>query len=293
MKILFFGTSNYCLPVLETLHKNFDLVAVVTKSHNMKTLSETPYRPDFIGSGTGVKVFTPNNKSELLSLKENLETLRPDLAIVADYGMIIPKEIFNIPSHQTLNIHFSKLPKYRGPSPVQYTILEGDKSAWITIIIMDEGIDTGMIIWQKEVKILDGSETTSDLYRELFSIAASELPSIINKYTNKQLKTSKQLNSEATYTKSFTRKDGFIPHQVLEKALKGEGAAKIERELRAFSPWPGLWTIVNIPQPKRLKLLKSHIENKQLVLDEIQLEGKKPVTWKQFQEGYPNYGNRK
>ncbi len=289
MKILFFGTSNYCLPVLETLHKNFDLVAVVTKSHNMRTMSETPYRPDFIGSGTGVKVFTPNNKSELLSLKENLETLRPDLAIVADYGMIIPKEIFNIPSHQTLNIHFSKLPKYRGPSPVQYTILEGNKSAWITIILMDEGMDTGDILWRKEVRPLDGSETTPELYRKLFSIAARELPSVIENFLLKKLKPLKQPTSGVSYTKSFTRKDGFIPDQVLKKALKGKTATKIERELRAFSPWPGLWTIINIPQPKRLKLLKSHIENKKLVLDGVQLEGKKPVTWKLFLKGYPNF----
>src|SRR3989338_5833902 len=160
MKILFFGTSNYCLPVLETLHKNFDLVGVIT-------LPKSPIEQFTLSHN--IKVFTPNNKSELLSLKENLETLRPDLAIVADYGMIIPTEIFYIPSHQTLNIHFSKLPKYRGPSPVQYTILNGEKSAWITIILMDEGMDTGDILWQKEALRLKGNETTPDLYRKLFS----------------------------------------------------------------------------------------------------------------------------
>ena len=287
MKILFFGTSNYCLPVLETLHKNFDLVGVIT-------LPKSPIEQFTLSHN--IKVFTPNNKSELLSLKENLETLRPDLAIIADYGMIIPKEIFYIPSHQTLNIHFSKLPKYRGPSPVQYTILEGNKSAWITVILMDEGMDTGDILWCKEVQPLDGSETTPELYRKLFSIAANELPGVIDKFLLKKLKPLKQSTSGVSYTKSFTRKDGFIPHQVLKNALKGKAATKIERELRAFSPWPGLWTIINIPQPKRFKILKAHIEsttNDQrpattLVLDAVQLEGKRPVTWKQFLEGYPD-----
>ena len=226
---------------------------------------------------------------------KDLNNLKPDLAIVSDYGLIIPKEIFTIPRHQTLNIHFSKLPKFRGPSPVQYTILNGEKSAWITIILMDEGMDTGDIVFQKEVSSINtqqltiDNETTESLYRKLFKIAAMELSQVIHDYTNNKLKPLRQLNSAATYTKSFTRQDGFISHQALDKAIKGKGAIKMERMFRALSPWPGVWTIINIPQPKRLKLLKSHIENNRLVLDEVQLEGKKPVSWKQFIEGYPDF----
>lgn len=287
IRILFFGSSDYCLPVLESLNKNFNLVGVLTRL-------KSPVKQFALSHN--IKVFTPEDKSELLALKKDLEKLQPDLAVVSDYGIIIPKEIFTIPHHQTLNIHFSKLPKYRGPSPVQYTILNGEKSAWITIILMDETMDTGDILWRQEVGPLDGSETTPDLYRKLFSIAAQELPGVIDKYSQKQLKPIKQLNSLATYTKSFTRADGFVPFSQFVKLDPASPAGRqsdklsilIERKIRALSPWPGVWTTVNIPQPKRLKLLKSHIESNKLVLDEVQLEGKKPVTWKQFLEGYPN-----
>lgn len=347
LKILFFGSSNYCLPVLESIYKNFNLVAIVTRSNRPVGRKQllTPSEPKKFAKSHNIKVYTPKDKIELLSLKDTLSQLRPDLAIVSDYGLIIPKEIFNLPKQKTLNIHFSKLPKFRGPSPVQYTILYGEKSAWITIFIMDEGMDTGDIIWQKEVA-LAGTETTEILYKKLFNITAKELPDIIKKYTNNQLKPIKQDHSKATYTKLFTKKDGFIPAKLLELAIKGAAPPRnqlnqwlmakslssqfpitnsqlpifIERAIRAFTPWPGAWTEVTLKHlgggrlrgpkgtssaegpmdspevegaetklTKRLKILKAHLEKDKLVFDLVQLEGKKPVSWKQFQQGYLDF----
>ena len=113
-RVVFFGSSEYCLPVLETINNNFQLQAVITRP---KTL------PAQLASSHNIKTFTPANQSELLALKDKITVLNIDLAVVADYGLIIPKEIFTLPRYKTLNIHFSKLPKLRGPSPVQYAIL--------------------------------------------------------------------------------------------------------------------------------------------------------------------------
>lgn len=141
MTTIFFGSSDYCLPILTSLYKQFKLAAIITKPHSPVS--------DFAKKNK-IPVFTPNNKSELANLSGMLISLNLDMAIVADYGLIIPKEIFEIPKYKTLNIHFSKLPQYRGPSPVQYTILNADQSAWISYMLMSEKMDTGDILLQEE-----------------------------------------------------------------------------------------------------------------------------------------------
>lgn len=320
MKVLFFGSSDYCLPILETLHTHFTLVGVVTKPS---------FPSESFAVSHKIPVFTPGNKAELRTLQNEFIQLQPDIAVVADYGLIIPRDIFTIPKMSTLNIHFSKLPRLRGATPVQFTLLRGGKSAWISVIIMDEAMDTGDIIWQREYP-LSGNETTGSLYKKLFNNVASELPDIIYQYAANKLKPQKQNHTEATYTKILTRDDGFIPAPLLRKAIEGEqlteeqmkqwGLSKyipaqlcivhcafcIECAVRALSPWPGVWTEIAFREispihKKRLKILKAHLEppasqgvtlrgyqDQRLVLDQVQLEGKKPVTWKQFQVGYPH-----
>ncbi len=315
MKVLFFGSSNYCLPILDSLITNFKLISVVTKKNQAV---------EKFAQSHNIKTFTPANKEELLNLKNEISCLKPDLAIVADYGLLIPIEIFSIPRYRTLNIHFSLLPKLRGPAPVQYTILLGEEKAGISVIIMDEDLDTGDIVWQKEILTFNSQhltvnkETSDSLYKKLFNIAASELPDVISKYVKNELKPQKQIHTVTTYTKHFTRDDGFIPAKLLDKAMNGVNPSEnelnnlviskilpiqlctlnfalcTERALRALSPWPGLWTEINLTfnnqhLTKRLKILKVHLEpTTKLVIDLVQLEGKKPVTWKQFLQGYPN-----
>ncbi len=300
--IIFFGSSNYCLPVLETLHNHFKLIAIVTKKDQVVEKYAQKHN---------VKTFTSKDKAELLTLKESINNLQPDLAIVADYGLIIPEAIFDIPKYKSLNIHFSRLPDLRGASPVQHTILREDKSAWITIQLLDKDLDTGDIVWQKEIQLSSNqaieqssNETTENLYKKLFNITALELPVIINQYVKKELVPQKQDHSKATYTKILTREDGFIPPKLLNDALKGgPSGVKLERTIRAFSPWPGVWTNIQITNNKkqitrkRLKIHKTHLQpttynlqpTTKLVPDLVQLEGKNPVSWKQFKEGYPDF----
>lgn len=329
MDILFFGSSQYCLPILKIIDQEFNLIAVITKPPKPvgKNHTLTPAPPKQFASSHNIQVFTPENRQDLSGLKNKLEHLKPDLFIVADYGLIIPREIFSLPAHKTINIHFSKLPHYRGPSPVQYTILNGDTSAWISFMLLAKDLDTGDILSQIEVP-LKGNETADQLYRELFGIGANKLSEVINKYISGQIKPIPQDHTKATYTKMFTKEDGYIPFEILHTATKGEKPTEtllntwplyqsifskflirdtlylilIERSVRALSPWPGVWTLVNLPNPKRLKLLKCHLQpttnlpvrqagNQQSTIifipDLVQLEGKKPVSWKQFREGYP------
>lgn len=302
MKILFFGSSSYSLPILETLQKNFTVAAAITKPQGITK--------DFANKNN-IPVFTPSTKAELQALKEQLAAFHSDLAIVSDFGIIIPKEIFEIPKVTTLNIHFSKLPKLRGASPVQYTLLYGEKFAWISIIVMDEGLDTGDIIWQKEIS-LTGDETTKSLYEKLFNITADSLTGILKEYVAGKIKPQRQNHSDATYTRILTRDDGFIPWNFLKAGLDGKKidnssqsewelndivcqslencsivSLAIDRAYRALYPWPGLWTNVALNgSSKRLKILNLHVDDNKLILDEVQLEGKKPVSWKQFRDGY-------
>lgn len=319
MKIIFFSSSDYTVPLLIAIYKKFDLSLLVTRADKPVGRKKilTPSALKQYAQKKDIQVITPNNIHQLSSYREKILQIKPDLGIIADYGLLIPKEIYSIPKHKTLNIHFSHLPKFRGPSPVQYTILLDEKSAGITIFIINEKIDEGDIIWQKEVS-LSGNETTPILYQKLFNITASSLPNVISKYIKGSLILQKQDHQKATYTRHIKRKDGFIPATILKKAMKGISPTVkelnnwplykefknhfsilnfqflIEKAQQAFTSWPGLWTQIPITvnrkqRIKRLKILKCHLEQKtKLVLDLVQLEGKKPVTWKQFRQGYPN-----
>lgn len=339
MKILFFGSSDYCIPILKSLHSSGMLSAVITRPDRpigrKQIMTSSPVKQ--FAQDNKIECFTPENKEALILLKEELSARQFDLAVVADFGMIIPKEVYEFPKYHTLNIHFSKLPFLRGASPVQFTIIMGEKTAWITLIVMDETMDTGDILWQQEIiqsanhQIIKlSNETTGSLYQKLFEVIAIKLPDIINDFLSGKLIPHKQDHSQATYTKRLTREDGFIPWEIVKAAMKGETATTpvipnlvrdpklastsfivqilkqfqddkksnvanfIERMLRAFSPWPGIWTEVEInksPVKKRLKILKAHIDTSQkLILEKVQLEGKNPVSYTQLVKSFPLFG---
>ena len=207
------------------------------------------------------------------SLKE-----KPDVGVLASYGQILKKEILEKPKHGILNIHPSLLPKYRGPTPVPTAILNGEQETGVTIFKMDEKVDHGPILSQFKEEIRP-NDTAESLLKRLFLAGTKVLTTILPSYLEGKIELREQDDSQATSTKKFTREDGKINWQ--------EESAKIERRIRAFYPWPGTWTEIKIKgKNKRLKILKAHLEKNKLVLDQVQLEGKKPVTYKQFKEGY-------
>jgi len=217
---------------------------------------------------------------------------RPDVGILASFGAIVPKDFLNFPRKGILNIHPSLLPKYRGPSPAQAAILNGERQTGVTIIKMDEEIDHGPIVAQLAEEILP-TDTSESLYFRLFSAGAEVLKTILPAYLEGRIELQEQNHSAATYTKRLSREDGFISLEKLKEAIKGANAEFVDRQIRAYYPWPGSWTNLKLKTKnsklnnKRLKILKAHLEHGKLVLDQVQLEGKKPVSFKQFCEGYP------
>lgn len=274
---VFFGTSQNSAKFLEILaQQNFFPELVVSAPPKpigrKKTLSENPV----------VSLAKKINLPFLTNQKEILKIPPPKLGLILDFNKIIPKEIIDFFQKGIINIHFSKLPQYRGPAPVQYTILNGDKKAWITYYLIDENLDTGKIIAQTFLP-LDQTETTETLYQKLIAKASQEIKEVIDKYLSGQY-IPKPQSGKASYTQKLTSENCQINWE--------KSPQEAERLIRAAYPEPGAWTLVitkpNEP-PKRLKILKAHLENNHLVLDQVQLEGKKPVSWKQFQEGYPNH----
>ena len=249
IKIIFFGSKFYSSPILKILKKDkkIEIIRIIEDKNSL----------------TGFK-----------SLKE-----QPDVAILAAFGAILPKEILNLPQKGILNIHPSLLPQYRGPSPVQTAILNGDKQVGVTIIKMDEEIDHGPILTQTKEEI-KGDDTAQSLYLRLFTIGAEILTTILPAYIEDKIELRQQDHSQATYTKKLTRNDGKIDWKQSNQYL--------ERFIRAMFPWPEAWTDIKIDnQKKKLKITKAHLENKKLILDQVQLEGKNLVSFKQFKEGYP------
>lgn len=271
-KIIFFGSDQYSLLVLNQLvsDERFKLKAVVT--HTSPCLVETYAKILFEVKFTTAKKF---DKKFL----DRTKKLKPDVGVLASFGKILPKEILEIPKHGILNIHPSLLPKYRGPSPVQTAILNGDQETGVTIIKMDEKVDHGPILSQFKEEIRP-DDTAESLYERLFTAGAKVLTTILPSYLEGKIELRKQDDSQATFTQKLSRDNGKIDWK--------KSDAFNERFIRAMFPWPGSWTEVQLKkEKKRLKILKSHLETDKVVLDKVQLEGKKTVTWKQFQEGYP------
>ncbi len=285
MKIVFFGTPEYVLPILKAVHKKFvtgpgksPIVAVVTQTPK-------PVGRKQILTYSPIDKWAHERKIPIYYSASELLENPPDatLGILASYGEIIKKDVINLFPQGILVIHPSLLPKYRGASPIPAAIISGETITGCSIIRMDEKMDHGPIIIQfkEEISPDDNSET---LRNRLFEKSADVLIEMLPAYIQGKIKPKTQDHEKATYTKLLKREDGFID------LTKDSSSIACHNFIRAMQPWPGAWTLVklspNDEAKKRLKLLKSHIEEEKLVLDEVQLEGKDLVTWKQFKNGY-------
>ncbi len=285
MKIIFFGTPDYIIPILASLNKRYnwtnhkELEAVVTQAP--KEANRGHFK-----SYSAVDKFAHNHKMDIYYDSNEIE--EADLGIVAAYGKIIPESVINKFKLGILNIHPSLLPKYRGASPIQSAIKDGESQTGVTIIKMDKEMDHGPIVSQLKEEIKD-DDTNETLRDRLFEKASVFLIELIPNYVNGKIKPREQDHKKATFTKLITKKDGFInPKDILKPSL----SSNLHNLIRAMYPWPGAWTFVNLAENKDskiLKVLKSHIEDKKLILDEVQLEGKNKVSFKQFKEGHPNF----
>jgi len=257
VEIVFFGSDPWSIYVLNSLEDNFDVKAVVTASNS----SVADY---FKGP-----ILTPVKLDEnFISYHSSL--ISCDLFVVASYGKIIPQSILDIPKYGALNIHPSLLPKYRGPSPVPATILNGDKETGVTIIKMDSKMDHGPIVSTSKIS-LSGQEDLPVLITKLFQLGAELLVKIIPDFVAGRLKPKAQNHSKATFCPRLTRKSGYFD------ITSPPDTPTLDKMIRAYSPWPGVWT-----NWKR-RIVKFYPEGK------IQMEGKKVLSLNDFLNGYPDF----
>ncbi|MBI2330489.1 methionyl-tRNA formyltransferase, partial [Candidatus Daviesbacteria bacterium] len=186
----------------------------------------------FLGTPSFVKPIR-DTLAQQFTLVDSLN--KADLGVVAAYGKILTKEELSTPKFGFINIHPSLLPKNRGPSPIQQAILNGDKTSGITIIKMDEEVDHGPIIYQEPLELSD-KDTFATLSKKMFQRAADILPQIIKDFTQGKIKLIEQSDTKATYCKLLTRDSGYfdINNPPTPEAL--------DRMIRAYYPWPGVWT---------------------------------------------------
>ena len=271
-KILFFGTPDFAIPSLKKLLENKDFYITVLSQQDKlvgrkKILTAPPIAQYAIDNN--LELLQPKNLDPLA-----IEQFEADLAIVVAYGKIIPENILNIPKFGFINLHPSLLPDLRGPSPMQYALLNGYINTGVTIMKLDQGMDSGPILAQEKVQI-DINDTYITLSEKCAQIGANLLVKTTKKYLKNQISPIKQDDSKATFSKIIKREDGLVN---LEK-IKPQ---KILNMLQAFTPWPGIFYIKN---NKRYKILSGHIKNKEFIIDEIQPEGKKPMKYEEFLKG--------
>ncbi len=284
MKIVFFGTPDYVLPVLTFLHKRF--VTGPGKSPIAAVVTQPP-RPigrKQIITYSPVDRWAHEHKLPIYYSANDLSQnpVEAEIGILASYGEIIKKNVINLFPQGILVIHPSLLPKYRGASPIPEAIVAGDETTGVTIFKMDEKVDHGPIISQFKEDIMSG-DTTETLRARLFERSAEVLVELLTPYLQGKITPKIQNDRQASYTKIMTRENGFID-------LNKKSPEEAERFVRAMQPWPCAWTTVHLSpsdqKTRRLKIHKAHVDGEKLVLDEVQLEGKEKVSWKQFKDGY-------
>ncbi len=266
MKVVFLGSSSYVVPVIEELKRKFEIEFVVTTEKENGTV------PKFCVD-SGLPYLSTQNFSNS-EFNSKFLTINSDVAILADFGLILPSSILNKFKYGILNIHPSLLPKYRGPTPVQNAILSNERETGVSVIKLDEKMDHGPVLAQETIGIRS-DETSEDLYRKLFPLGARLVADNLEKYISGELKTVPQDHSKATYTKLLKREDGFFD---LDNPPSIE---KLNLMTRAYFPWPGAWCNCRI-QNSEFRIVKF------LPGKRIQVEGKKPVSYKDFINGYPD-----
>ena len=297
MRVLFIGTGEIGLPVLRWLMESqeHELVGVVTqpdKPVGREQRIEAPPVKAALGS-SNVPVLQPKRiKSD--EAVAQIRALAPDVIVVMAYGQILPRAVLEIPRLACLNLHASLLPRHRGAAPIQSAIIAGDRETGITVMSMDEGLDTGDVLLQKRIQIA-ADETGSSLHDRLAQIAPGALSDALTQLASGAAPRLPQDSSAATYAAKLNREDGRIDWN--------ESADVIERKIRAFDPWPGAFAILRDEdgRDRKLKVFRGTVidscsadpanlviptKRGAIRLDEVQLEGKRRMSAEEFLRGY-------
>ncbi|MDR3502500.1 MAG: methionyl-tRNA formyltransferase [Legionella sp.] len=302
MKIIFFGTANVALPILEVLNKSHQVLAAVTKPDAPAGRSGKPQESPVSALATdlNLKIFKPDKVKGNAEFLTELQNMGADIFVVVAYGKILPGEIIGLPPYKTVNVHFSALPKYRGPSPIQAALLNGDPRTGTSIFILDEGVDDGPLLAQEIVGIEpdDNYFTLSD---KLAKKSAAIIIPTLEGYVSGRITPLPQDGARASHSGIISKSDGKINWN--------KSASEIYNQFRAFFIWPGIWTTWNgkilkitycLPKAGTLEI-SSKTESAGTVLSggnvvcgnstalqlkQLQLEGKSEVGIDDFLNGY-------
>ncbi|MGI5851316.1 MAG: methionyl-tRNA formyltransferase [Clostridiales bacterium] len=237
MRIIFMGTPDFSVPSLETIAaEGYELIGVVTQPDRPrgrgKRLLPSPVKKWAIEKGIDIYQPVKARDEEFIT---QIKRLAPDLIVTAAYGQILPKNILDIPPLGCINVHASLLPKYRGASPIQQAIMDGESKTGITIMYMDEGMDTGDIILQMET-LIHPDENAGDLHDRLAALGAKALSESLELFTVGKPEGIPQIQEDATYCQKIDKDMGRINWDM--------DIDRIRNNVRALTPWPGAYTYI-------------------------------------------------
>ena len=296
MKVVFMGTPDFAVNILKAIiNSPHEVTAVVTQEDKPKgrgkELALTPVKQCALEAG--IPVFQPG-RIKAPEAVEQLKTFEADIFVVAAFGQILSKEILDMPRLGCINVHASLLPKYRGAAPIQWSIIDGEKETGVTIMQMDEGLDTGDMLLRTVVPIVN-TETGGSLHDKLAEAGAALCIEALDKIEQGNLQPEKQRDSDSCYAKMLDKALGLLHFE--------KSAAELERLVRGLNPWPSTYTTYH---GKNLKIWKAALTQKpvngqpgtvadveedaiyintgdsQLRIDELQLEGKKRMSAREF-----------
>jgi len=233
LSLVFMGTSELSEVILESLLKKYNVIGVFTKPDTKIGREHEDSSPlvKKLAESHKIPVFQPIKFND--EAVENLKKLNPDIVIVAAYGKIIPQAALDIPKLGFINVHVSLLPKYRGPSPIQNALINGETETGVTVMLMDKGVDTGDILAQEKLPI--NPEDTTGTLMEKFSLAgANLLLKTIPLWANGKIKPQPQNHSLSTFCQLIEREDGHI--------YWTSDVQSIYNLYRALTPWPGIFS---------------------------------------------------
>lgn len=260
LSVIFIGTGEFGVKTLNSLSEDKRIrIPFVVTGEDKAAGRDLQVRASPIKEAALLNKLIIQQSSHIGELKQKIRQEKPDFLLVVSYGEIIDESILKLPKYGAINIHGSLLPKYRGASPIQESLLRGDSTTGITWILMTKKMDAGNIIAQSEVKI-QTTDTYVTLAKKLEEISANETAGVLRSYAQ-TMKSIPQESLKATYCRKITKKDGLID-------LHTETAEEIVRKTKAYFPWPGCYLMLN---GKRLKIIQAGIGEQNICSGETQI----------------------
>jgi len=299
-RIIFMGSPEFSIPSLQKMIDQQNVVGVVTQpdrpSGRGKIMTSPPVKR--LALSYGIPVIQPEKLKDP-GVFETLISWDPDFVVVVAFGQILRQNVLDLPKLGCINVHGSILPRWRGAAPIQASILHGDQETGITIMKMDKGIDTGEILTTKSIPI-ESNDNTLSLSKKLSDLGADLLDESIKKVLLGEIELQKQDETLATYAPMIKKEDGFLD--------SGKSAIDLERQIRAFFPWPGAFIDIG---GEKMKILEATVLNQldinkgeRVIVDgfpvmgtrvgclkilKIQPAGRKAISGKDFILGYKNW----